>query len=53
LPRIKSVIRTFTRARAQSLLSQALQLEKAQEIRELLSGVLVEAGLGGLVRAGK
>jgi len=53
LPRIKSVIRTLTRARAQSLLSQALQLEKAHEIRRLLSGVLVEAGLGGLVRAGK
>ncbi|MEN8762514.1 MAG: phosphoenolpyruvate--protein phosphotransferase [Thiogranum sp.] len=53
LPRIKSVIRTVTRAQAQSLLSEALQIEKAAEIRKLLSGVLIQAGLGGLVRAGK
>jgi phosphotransferase system enzyme I (PtsP) len=53
LPRIKSVIRTFSRQQAQSLLSEVLQIEKAAEIRELLSAALVEAGLGGLVRAGK
>ena len=53
LPRIKSVIRTISRAQAQSLLNEALQIEKAAEIRKLLSGALIQAGLGGLVRAGK
>jgi len=53
LPRIKSVIRTFSRAQAQTLLNEVLQMEKAAEIRELLSGTLVQFGLGGLVRAGK
>ena len=53
LPRIKSVIRTFSRAQAQSLLNEVLQMEKAAEIRKLLSAALVQAGLGGLVRAGK
>jgi phosphotransferase system enzyme I (PtsP) len=53
LPRIKSVIRTVTRKQAQSLLSEALQLEKAGAIRELLFEALRQAGLGGLIRAGK
>lgn len=52
LPRIKSVIRTITREQAQSLLYDVLQMEKAAPIRELLSGVLIQAGLGGLMRAG-
>jgi len=53
LPRIKSVIRTFSRVQARSLLNEVLQVEKAAEIRRLLSAALVQAGLGGLVRAGK
>ena len=53
LPRIKSVIRAFSRAQAQSLLNEVLQIEKAAEIRKLLCGALVQAGLGGLVRAGR
>ena len=53
LPRIKAVIRTFSRVQAQSLLSEVLQVEKAAEIRKLLSATLVQAGLGGLVRAGR
>ncbi len=53
LPRIKSVIRTFSHVRAQSLLQEVLQIERAAQIRELLSGALIQAGLGGLVRAGK
>jgi phosphotransferase system enzyme I (PtsP) len=52
LPRIKSVIRTITREQALSLLNDVLQIERAAIIRELLTGVLVKAGLGGLVRAG-
>jgi phosphotransferase system enzyme I (PtsP) len=53
LPRIKSVIRAFSRKQAQSLLNDALQLEKAGAIRELLFGALRQAGLGGLIRAGR
>jgi len=52
LPRIKSVIRTITREQAQSLLHDVLRMEKGALIRELLSGVLNQAGLGGLIRAG-
>jgi phosphotransferase system enzyme I (PtsP) len=53
LPRIKSVIRTFSRVQARSLLKEVLQIDKAAEIRSLLSAALVQAELGGLVRAGK
>lgn len=49
LPRIKSVIRTFSREHAQSLLNEVLQIDKAGLIRQRLSRALVEAGLGGLV----
>ena len=52
LPRIKSVIRAISREQAQSLLNDVLPMEKAAPIRELLSGVLIQAGLGGLMRAG-
>jgi phosphotransferase system enzyme I (PtsP) len=52
LPRIKSVIRTITLEKAESVLGDVLQMEKAAPIRELLTGVLIQAGLGGLVRAG-
>lgn len=52
LPRIKSVIRSITREQARSLLNEVLQMEKATPIRELLTGVLLQAGLAGLVRAG-
>lgn len=53
LPRIKSVIRSFSRTRAQSLLTEVSRLEKAVQIREVLNKALTEAGLGGLIRAGK
>ena len=51
--RAKSVIRRFSRARAQELLGEALELEDARAIRALLNAELDEAGLGGLIRAGK
>ena len=53
LPRIKWVIRNFTLARAQRLLEEALDLEEAKMIRKSMNNVLEEAGLGGLVRAGR
>lgn len=52
LPRIKSVIRTITREQAQSLLNDVMEMEKTAPIRELLSGALVQIGLGGLIHAG-
>jgi phosphotransferase system enzyme I (PtsP) len=51
LPRVKWVIRSFTRARARRILDEALAMEDATTIRRLLDGALTEAGLGGLVSA--
>ncbi len=53
LTRVKWVIRSISLSKAQSLLGRALQMDDAKEIRLLLEDALVEAGLGGLVRAGK
>jgi phosphotransferase system, enzyme I, PtsP len=53
LPRVKWVIRSFSCARAKTLYEQAMQLEHPDAIRELLNQALIDAGLGGLVRAGK
>ncbi|MGB5443003.1 MAG: phosphoenolpyruvate--protein phosphotransferase [Gammaproteobacteria bacterium] len=52
LPRVKWVIRSFTKAEAVVLLQQALSLEEPSAIRELYNGILEQGGLGGLVRAG-
>jgi phosphotransferase system enzyme I (PtsP) len=53
LPRIKYLVRNFPRVQAQSLLDVASKMEKAVEIRRLLTRALIDAGLGGLVYAGK
>ncbi|SIT71207.1 phosphotransferase system, enzyme I, PtsP [Ectothiorhodosinus mongolicus] len=53
LARIKWVIRSFSRERAKELLDQCLTMEEPVAIRALLDNALVQAGLGGLVRAGK
>lgn len=52
LPRIKAVIRSFSREHAHALLKEVLKFEKSSQIRKLLSVALQESGLGGLVRAG-
>ena len=52
LLRIKQVIRTLSREDARLLLEQTLRMEDASEVRDLLTSVLDQAGLGGLVRAG-
>lgn len=52
LPRVKHVIRSFTRAKAELLLAEALTLENEAEIRMLLNKALDEHGLGGMVRSG-
>lgn len=53
LPRVKWVIRTFTRRKARMLLKEALTFEYAHSIRSFLNAALEDAGLGGLVRAGR
>jgi len=52
LPRVKWVIRSFTREEATDLLQQAWTLEEPRDIRALYNSVLEQGGLGGLVRAG-
>ena len=53
ISRIKWVVRSFTKRRADELLERALEFEDALEIRQMLTDALVEHNLGGLVRAGK
>lgn len=53
LLRVKWVIRTFTRRKARMLLTEALTFETAHSVRNFLNTALEDAGLGGLVRAGR
>ncbi|MFD2230282.1 phosphoenolpyruvate--protein phosphotransferase [Alkalimarinus sediminis] len=52
LPKIKWVIRTISRTRAETLLTKVLALESEDSIREVLEAELIQAGLAGLIRAG-
>jgi phosphotransferase system enzyme I (PtsP) len=52
LPRVKWVIRSFTREEAYAVLQQALEMDDPRAIRKFYNGVLEQGGLGGLVRAG-
>ena len=53
LLRIKWTIRNFTFERAQSLLKEVLKIDDPVEVRVHLEMAMEEAGLGGLIRAGK
>lgn len=53
LPRVKWMVRNFTRSRARQLLEDVLGLEDVRAIRAYLNEALDQAGLGGLVRAGR
>jgi phosphotransferase system enzyme I (PtsP) len=53
LPRIKWVIRTFNMSKARKLLEEVLAMDDAIEIRGHMELALEEAGLGGLIRAGR
>lgn len=53
LPRIKSVIRTFSYEQTRDLWQQARQYETTDPIRKLLTRELDNHGLGGLIRPGK
>jgi phosphotransferase system, enzyme I, PtsP len=50
---VKWVIRSFTRAQARALLEEVLRLDEPGRIRQRVCTALEQAGLGGLVRAGK
>ncbi len=49
VPRVKWAIRSFTRARAQELTRQALELDTVRQVRQLLNDALRQAGLGKIV----
>lgn len=53
LPRVKWMIRNFSREQARQLLDDVMQMEDSRAIRAHLNQALDEAGLGGLIRAGK
>lgn len=53
LPRVKWVIRNFSIANARKILAEVMEFEHPDEIRRYLQKVLTDAGLGGLIRAGK
>lgn len=53
LLRMKWVIRNFTIANARKLLSEVLELDNPTLIRFYLEKAIDQAGLGGLIRAGK
>lgn len=53
LLRIKWVIRSFSRRRAHTLLNKALKMDSADAIQSILNKALEDAGLGGLIRAGR
>lgn len=53
LLRIKWVIRKFTMKQAKQLLDEVLAMDDSLEIRNHMELALEEAGLGGLIRAGK
>ncbi|NOY72385.1 MAG: phosphoenolpyruvate--protein phosphotransferase [Gammaproteobacteria bacterium] len=53
LLRVKWVLRSFSYQESQRVLAEILELTSANEIRTHLEALLVQKGLGGLVRAGK
>lgn len=53
LPRIKWVIRNFSMEKAKQLLKAMLKMDDPKDIRLHLENALEEAGLGGLIRAGR
>jgi phosphotransferase system enzyme I (PtsP) len=53
LLRVKWVLRSFNSDKMRALLEEVWELEDPAAVRALLHNSLVEAGLGGLVRAGR
>ncbi len=53
LPQVKWVIRSIPRNKAQDLLQASIKLPDAAAVRRLIHQALDDAGLGGLLRAGR
>lgn len=53
LPRAKAVVRAFELKHAKELLADVLRIDDSREIRNHLEMAIDEAGLGGLIRAGR
>ncbi len=53
LPRLKWMIRNFSKIEAEDLVAKALVMKDAHVIKSLLTNTLEEKGLGGLIRAGR
>ncbi|MEK6747805.1 MAG: phosphoenolpyruvate--protein phosphotransferase [Pseudomonadota bacterium] len=53
IPRVKWVIRNFSRDHTQRLLEEVLRMDSADLVRRHLNAALENAGLGSLIRAGK
>lgn len=53
LPRAKKVVRTFSQADAEGIVKDVLKIDDTREIRTHMEMILEDAGLGGLIRAGK
>lgn len=53
LGRVKWMIRNFSQQQARELLDEVIQMEHAADIRRRLNDALDQAGLGGLLRAGR
>ncbi len=53
IARVKWIIRNFTVEKAQKLVSEVMAMHHARDIRAHLEKALEDAGLGGLVRAGR
>jgi len=53
LLRVKWAVRTFSQAQMRELLDEVQKLEDGVAVRVLLYRSLEEAGLGGLIRAGR
>jgi phosphotransferase system enzyme I (PtsP) len=52
LPKVKKVIRSFTKTEAEQAVQHILTLEKAKDIHAYLFEIMEAKGLGGLIRAG-
>jgi phosphotransferase system, enzyme I, PtsP len=53
LPRVKSVVRSFSLEEAKSLVAEVLKMDDAKEVRNHMESAIDDVGLGGLIRAGK
>ena len=53
IPQVKWIIRNFTQAKAKELVKEVMAFHHAKDIRCHLEKALEDAGLGGLIRAGR